>query len=77
MNRVTHPLSSTDISNFSTEISKFCYIKKHMYGLHFDKKYFNYFNFSCVFKDCFNKKVTILMMSAKMTTPGFLKITVF
>ena len=36
-----------------------------------------YFNFSWVFKDCFNKKVTILMMLAKMAAPGFLKITVF
>ena len=36
----------------------------------------NSFNFSWVFKDCFNKKVTILMMSAKMATPDLLKITV-
>ena len=77
MNRVTDPLSSTDISNLSTEISKFCYIKKQMYGLHFDKNFFNSFNFSWVFKDCFNKKITILMISAKMATPGLLKITVF
>ena len=28
MNHVTHPLSSADISIFSLEISKFCYIKK-------------------------------------------------
>ena len=27
MNHVTHPLGSADISNFSPEISKFCYIK--------------------------------------------------
>ena len=35
---MTHSLTSTDISNFSTEIRKFCYIKKYMYRLHFDKK---------------------------------------
>ena len=36
INHVTHPLRSTDISNFSLEISKFCYIKKYMYRLHFN-----------------------------------------
>ena len=30
------PLSSADISIFSPEISKFCYIKKYRYSLHFD-----------------------------------------
>ena len=38
---------------------------------------FNSLNFSWVFRNCFNKKVTILMMPAKMATPGLLKITVF
>ena len=36
MNHVTHPLSSADISIFSPEISKFCYIKKYRYRLHFN-----------------------------------------
>ena len=36
MNHVTHALSSTDISIFSPEITKFCYIKKYRYRLHFD-----------------------------------------
>ena len=31
MNHVTHPLSSADISIFSPESSKFCYIKKYNY----------------------------------------------
>ena len=30
------PLSSADISSFSLEISKFCYIKKYRYRLYFD-----------------------------------------
>ena len=30
------PLSSADISNYSPEISNFCYIKKHGYRLHFN-----------------------------------------
>ena len=34
-NDVTHALSSADISIFSPEISKFCYIKKYRYRLNF------------------------------------------
>ena len=36
MNHVTYSLSSADISIFSLEISKFWYIKKYRYWLHFD-----------------------------------------
>ena len=36
INHVTHHLSSADISIFSLEISKFCYIKKYRYRFHFD-----------------------------------------
>ena len=36
MNHVTHPWSSADISIFSPEISKFCYIKKYRYRLYVD-----------------------------------------
>ena len=36
MNHVIHPLSSADIGIFSSEISKFCYIKKYRYRLYFD-----------------------------------------
>ena len=32
----THPLSSADVSIFSVEIAKFCYIRKYRYGFHFD-----------------------------------------
>ena len=35
MNHVMHPLSSADSSIFSSEISKFCYIRKYRYRLHF------------------------------------------
>ena len=34
-NHVTHLLISADISIFSLEIRKFCYIKKYRYRLHF------------------------------------------
>ena len=35
MNHLTHPSSSVEISIFSLEISKFCYIKKYGYRFHF------------------------------------------
>ena len=62
------PLSSADISIFSPEVSKSCYIKKYRYRLH---------NFFWVFKDFFYKPGCNLMMSAKMTTTDLLKIMVF
>ena len=37
----------------------------------------NSFKFSWFFKDFLIKKVTILMMSAKIATPDLLKITIF
>ena len=36
MNHVAHPLSFDDISIFSQETNKFCYIKKYRYRLYFD-----------------------------------------
>ena len=58
-------------------ISKFSYIKTYRYRLHFDTWFLIFFNFSWVFKGCFNKNGTVLMMSAKMATTGLLKIKVF
>ena len=55
MNHVTQPLTSAEISIFSPEISKFCYIKKCRYRLHFSTELSNYFRFSRVFTDLFNK----------------------
>ena len=46
------PLISADISDFLPEISKFCYIKKCRYRLHFCTEFLNFFG---VYKDCFNK----------------------
>ena len=77
MNHVTHPMSPADISNFSPEIRKFCYIKKYMYRLHFDTKFLIILAFLESLRIVLIKKVTSLMMSAKMATPGLLKITVF
>ena len=75
MNHVTHPLSPADISN--QEISKFCYIKRYMYRLHFDTKFLIILAFLEPLRIVLIKKVANLMMSAKMATPGLLKITVF
>ena len=77
MNHVKHPLSSADISNPLPEIRKFCYIKKYMYRLHFDTKFPILLNFLGSLKIVFDRKVRILMMSAKVATPGLLKIKVF
>ena len=77
MNHVTHPMSRADISNFSPEIIKFCYIKKYMYRLHFDTKFLILLTFLESLKIVLIKRVTIFMISAKMATPGLLKITVF
>ena len=64
-------MSSADISNFPTEINNFCYIKNICIDCILIQNFY-FFNFSWVFKDCFN-----LMMSAKMVTPDLLKIKVF
>ena len=74
MNHVTHHLSSTD-RNFSPEISKVCYIKKYMHRLHFDTKCLILLTFLESLKIVSIKKVPIFMMSAKMATPGLLKMT--
>ena len=72
MNHVTHPLSSTDISIFSPEISKFCYIKKYRYRLHFGTQFLIFLTFIQSLMIFLIKMVIILMMSAKR-----LPITVF
>ena len=77
MNHVTHSMSPADISNFSPEIRKFCYIKKCRYRLNFDTKFLIILAFLESLRIVLIKKVTSLMMSAKMATPGLLKITVF
>ena len=77
MNHVTHPMIPADISNFSPDISKFCYINKYMYRIHFDTKFLILLSFLESLKIVLIKKVTILMMSTKMATSDVLKITVF
>ena len=72
-----HPLNSADISIFSPEISKFCYIKKYRYRLHFDTQFLNLLTFLESLKIVLINMVTTLMISAKMATPGLLKIKVF
>ena len=71
------PLSSGEISIFSPEISKFCYIKKYRYRLHFGTQFLFFLTFIESLRIFLIKLVIILMMSAKMATPGLLKITVF
>ena len=69
--------SSAEISIFSPEISRFCYIEKYSCRLHFDTKLpiiFGFFEYS---KILLINMVTILMLSAKMATQDLLKIKVF
>ena len=77
MNHVTHPLSSADISIFSPEINKFCYIKKYRYRLDFDTYFLILLTFLESLIIILINMVTIVMMSEKMATPGLLKIKMF
>ena len=77
MNYVTHTLSSADIITFSLEISKLCCIKKCRYRLHFDAWFLILLIFLESLKIVLINLVTILMISAKMASPGLLKIKVF
>ena len=78
MNNVTYILSSANISIFSPEISKFCFIPKYRYRLHFD-------NWLFLILLAFSEAIwidlkimgTILTMSTKIATLGLLKIKVF
>ena len=77
MNHVIHPLSSAYISIFSSEISKFCDIKKYRYRVHFGTKFLILWTFLEPVKIFVINLVIILMKSAKMVTPALFKMTVF
>ena len=77
MNHVTHPLSCADISSFPRKISKFCYIKKYRCRWNFDTYFLILLTFLASLKIVLINMGTILMMSAIMATPGFLKTKVF
>ena len=74
--RDTH-LSSADISIFLPEISKFCYIKKYRYRFHLDTYFLTVLTFLESIRIVLINMVKILIMSAKMATPGLLKIKIF
>ena len=63
--------------HFSPEISEFCYVKKYRYRLHFHASFRILLTFLESLKIILIDMVIILMMSAKMATPGLLKTTVF
>ena len=77
MNHVTRLLTFAEISIFSPEISKSCFIKKYGSRLHFSTKFPIPLAFFESFRIYLIKLVIILMMSAKMATPGLLKKAVF
>ena len=77
MNHVTQLLISADISSFSSEIGNFCYIKEHRYRLNFSTKFLILLALLESLKFFLINLVIIVMISAKMATPGLPKITVF
>ena len=74
---LTHPSSSADISIFSPEISKFCYIKKYRYRLGFDTSFLYILTFLESSQIAIIIMVKVLMISAKMATPAFVKKGIF
>ena len=60
---------------FHQKSANFCYIKKYRYRLHFDT-WFLILLFS-IWRFFLINLVIVLMMSAKIATPGLFKITVF
>ena len=77
MNHMTHPLSSADISIFLPEISQFCCIKKYRYRFHLDTYFLTLLTFLESLRIVLINMANIFMMSAKMATPGLLKIKIF
>ena len=74
---MAHLFRSADISTFSTEISKFCYIKNTfidcilIHNFYFSLTILEYLKIHLI------KMVTVLMMSVKMTMLNLLEIKVF
>ena len=66
MNPVTYSLSSADISIFSLEIKKLCYIKDYRNRLHFDAWFLILSTFFEFLKIFLIKIVTVLMISANV-----------
>ena len=78
VSHVKHPLSCAHISIFSLEISKFCYIRKHRYRFILVQNLvlilLTFLESSKIF---LINMVTILMMAAKLASPGLLTIKIF
>ena len=74
---MTHLFKSAETSIFSPEISKFCSIRKYKYRLHFGTKFLILLTFFESLINFLINMVTILMMSAKLATPGPFKIRIF
>ena len=78
INHMTHPLTFADITIFLWKSVNFCYIKKYRYRLHFDASFSVVSTLFEYLEIVLTNMITILMMiSAKMTTPNFLKTQIF
>ena len=67
------PMSSADISIFSSKISQFCHVKKYRYRSHFGTYFLILSNFFESLKILLINMVTVPMVSAKLPTPGLLE----
>ena len=67
------PLEFCWHQHFLPEINKFCYIKKYRYRFHLDTYFLTLESIRIVLINM----VKILLMSAKMTTPGLFKLRNF
>ena len=77
MNHVTHPLSSADISIFYTRNLQIFLYQEIQIQIPFGYIISTISNFSESLRIVLINMVTILAMSAKMATPGLLRIKVF
>ena len=71
------PKEDPKIYKSRTEICNFCYIKKYIYRLHFNTWFLNLLTLFESLKTVLINMVAILMMSAKLATPGLLKMKIF
>ena len=77
MNYEANSLSFADINIFSSEINKFCYIRKRRYRLHFGISFLILLTFFESLKSFLINMVTTLMTSAKVAAPSLVKIKIF
>ena len=67
MNHKTHLFNSADISIYSPKISKFCYVEKYQYRLHFFWVFKNFINKHGYNFDNVSKKIALGLLKIKIS----------